>query len=106
MQLQILISDILLGIGILAILAGTIGIFKFKNFYTRLLVASKIDTVGIIMTILSLIVRFGFSFFSGKLLLILIILLIVNPLSGHIVAKSAFNSGHKLEEIEAQEDDL
>jgi len=104
--LQILISNILLGLGICAIIIGTVGIFKFKNFYARLLITSKIDTVGTITIIIGLMVRFGFSFFTGKLLILLIVVIIVNPLVSHIVARSAYLSGHSKDEVESQEDDL
>jgi len=83
-------------IGMVFMLIGIIGIFKFKCFYARILVVSKVDTVGAIIFLAGLALRHGFSFFSGKLLLIVIIILILSPLVGHMVARSAYISGHKL----------
>ena len=83
-------------IGMGFMLIGIIGIFRFKCFYARILIVSKVDTVGAIIFMFGLALRHGFSFFSGKLLLIIIIILILSPLVGHMVARSAYISGHKL----------
>ena len=77
---------------------GVIGIFKFNTFYTRLLATSKIDTVGALTLIIGVAIRHGISFFSGKVVLLAIIMLIFNPLVAHILARSAYLSGHKLED--------
>ena len=89
-------SIIVMAMGLLLMLIGIIGIFRFKNFYARILVVSKVDTVGAIVFMLGLIIRHGFSFFSGKILLIIITILILSPLVGHMVARSAYTSGYKL----------
>ena len=76
---------------------GIIGFFKFKNFYTRILVTAKIDTVGTITLIIGMTVRHGFSYFSLKLLLLLVLLMIINPLVSHMTARSAYLSGYKID---------
>ena len=83
-------------IGMLFMLIGIIGIFRFKCFYARILVVSKVDTVGAIVFMAGMAIKHGISFFSGKLLLIIVIILILSPLVGHMVARSAYISGHKL----------
>ena len=84
-------------------LFGVVGIFRFDNFYLRLLVSSKVDTVGALTLIIGLIIRHGISYFSGKLLLIIGIMLILNPLVAHMIARSAYLSGYKLEGKQAEE---
>lgn len=83
-------------LGIFFITVGVIGIFRFKNFYPRILVASKIDTVGSITLMLGIVIRKGFTFFSMKVLLILVILIMINPLTTHSIARSAFYSGYRV----------
>jgi len=78
-------------------LFGVIGIFKFKYVYSRILVTVKIDTVGTFTLIIGIALRHGFSFFSLKLLLIIALLMIINPLIAHITARSAYLSGCKIE---------
>ena len=91
--------------GITLMSFGVIGIFKFKNFYPRILVTAKIDTVGVLTLIAGLVVKHGFSFFSLKLLLLLGIMLILNPLAAHMIARSAYLSGYKLEDRQTIDDD-
>jgi len=91
-----IIGLIIMFIGMIFMFIGILGIFRFKCFYARILVVSKIDTVGAIVFLLGLAIMHGFSFFSGKLLLIVITILILSPLVGHMIARSAYVSGHKL----------
>jgi multicomponent Na+:H+ antiporter subunit G len=87
---------IIMFLGLCLMFIGIIGIFKFKCFYARILVVTKLDTVGTVVFLFGLLLWRGLSFFSGKLLLIIIIILILSPLVGHIVARSAHISGLKL----------
>jgi len=90
-----ILSFIVMGIGIAFMLVGIIGIFqRKKDFYYRLLVACKIDTVGLLTVGIGLMIRHGFSFFSGKVLLIIVIILVLNPLVAHIIAQAAYRSGY------------
>ena len=91
-----IVGLVVMAAGMVFMFIGILGIFRFKCFYARILVVSKVDTVGAIVFLLGLAIRHGFSFFSGKLLLIVITILILSPLVGHMVARSAYISGHKL----------
>ena len=95
-DIQSLVGNIVIGIGIAFMIFGVFGIFKVKDFYPRILVASKIDTVGMLTLIMGFIIRHGVSFFSGKLMLIIIIMLVLNPLVAHIMARSAYLSGYEV----------
>jgi len=95
-------GNIIIFIGIVFMLFGIIGIFKFKNFYPRILVAAKIDTVGAFTLIIGIAVKHGFSFFSLKLLLLIVLMMVVNPLITHMVARSAYLSGHKIDSPHAK----
>ena len=93
---QTVISNIVIVAGLIYMLFGIIGIFKFKNFYPRILITSKADTVGAITVMAGIIIKHGISLFSGRVLIIIIIILILNPLMAHIIARSAYTSGHEL----------
>ncbi len=88
----------LIVIGIFFILIGLLGISRFHNFYARLLSAADIDTVGLITILLGVIILSGFSWFTLKVMLILALILIINPLVTSSIASSAFFSGYKLKE--------
>ena len=90
-----LLSYIIMGIGTVFMFFGVLGIFQpKKDFYYRVLVACKIDTVGFLTLAIGVAIRHGFSFFTGKLFLILIIMMVLNPLVAHIIVRSAHNSGY------------
>lgn len=95
-SVQDLAGNIVIGIGIAFMVFGVFGIFLLKDFYPRILVASKIDTVGMFTLIMGFVIRHGISFFSGKLILIIIIMLVLNPLVAHIMARSAYLSGYEV----------
>ena len=97
-QILDIIGNVLIVIGVIFMLFGVVGIFRFKNFYPRILVSTKIDAVGMLTLTLGIAFRHGVSFFSGKLILIIVVLLILNPLVSHIVARSAHLNGHDLED--------
>jgi len=60
-------------------------------------VTAKIDTVGAITLFIGVAVRNGFSFFSLKVLLLMVVLMVINPLASHMIARSAYLSGYKTE---------
>ena len=98
MDLLSVLSYMFMAAGVLFMLFGATGLLQFKTFYLRILVASKIDTVGVLTLIIGIALRHGVSFFTGKLLLIVIIMLILNPLVAHILARSAYLSGQTADE--------
>ena len=92
----------ILGMGFM--LFGVVGLFRFKNFYPRLLILSKIDTVGATTLLVGIAIRHGLSFMSLKVLALAIIILIFNPLIAHFTARAAYVSGHRLDDTSAQGD--
>ncbi|MCL1995087.1 MAG: monovalent cation/H(+) antiporter subunit G [Defluviitaleaceae bacterium] len=91
-----IVGSVIIIIGVVFIVLGAFGIFKFKSFYPRMLVGSKVDTMGSMTIIFGIMVRHGFTFFSAKLMLIVILILVLNPLVSHIITKAAYESGHPL----------
>ncbi|SHH27370.1 monovalent cation/H(+) antiporter subunit G [Clostridium grantii] len=82
-------------IGLIFMFFGVFGLFRFKKFYPRALSASTIDTVGFICILTGIILKEGMNFFSIKIVLILIIAMIINPVATHSIVKSAYKSGYK-----------
>lgn len=97
-NLQEIIANIIIIAGIIFMGFGVIGIFRFDNFYTRLLATSKTDTVGALTLIIGVAIRHGFSFFTAKIIILGIIMLVFNPLVAHILARSAYLSSNESEQ--------
>lgn len=99
-----IISTIVIVIGIIFMAFGVVALFRFDNFYARILATSKIDTVGVITIIFGMALRYGFSVFTGKVLVLAVIILILNPLVAHILVRSANKSDYTLQSIARKED--
>ncbi len=91
-----IIGYTLLAFGTLFTLVGVFGIFRFNNFYARLLSGANIDTVGLITCLLGVSFLSGFTWFTLKVILILVIILIINPIVTSSMAASAYFSGYKV----------
>ena len=84
--IRFIFAALLMLAGLSSLLATTVGLFRFHYVLNRLHVAAKCDTFGILLTFLSLMLVFGFSAASLKLLLVIIFLWIANPVSSHLIA--------------------
>ena len=83
-----IIISILLIVGVIVALIGTIGCFRFDNFLTRTHAASVVDTFATLLVILGLMFHYGFSLFSLKLLLILVFLYITGSTAIHALTQA------------------
>jgi len=89
-----MLGTMIIYIGIGFVTLGIIGLFRFDNYYARALAASKVDTVGYITILMGVILKSGFTFLSLKIAILLVITLIINPLTTHMITRSAYVSGY------------
>lgn len=92
-ELQNIITITMVTLGAMFILIGSIGIIRLPDFYSRTHAASKIDTLGIILTLGGLMVYEGFTVNTAKLLIAVIFVFIANPTGSHAIARAAYNFG-------------
>tara|TARA_Y100000996_G_scaffold5194_1_gene4682 strand:- start:51 stop:341 length:291 start_codon:yes stop_codon:yes gene_type:complete len=90
-----IISSVLLVLGALVLLVGTIGTFKFKDFLSRTHAVSVVDTFATLLIIIALMVNYGFTLFSLKLFLILIFLYITGSTAIHALTQAYLKSKSK-----------
>ncbi len=94
------LAIIVTSIGLIYIAIGTISYYRLENFYARSLMSSKIDSIGFVIVMIGLIIRHGFTLFSLKILLLILISLVINPLVSHSIVKSAYISGYRVKRKE------
>jgi multicomponent Na+:H+ antiporter subunit G len=83
-----LIACILLtGAGIGCLVSGVVGVFRFKYALNRLHAAAILDTVGILLMLLGVIVATGFTFTSAKILVVIAFLWMTSPVCGHLIGR-------------------
>ena len=90
-----IIGDSVITIGILFVAIGMYGILRYKDLFTRILIAAKVDTVGFITIMIGAIIRSGPDPQTLKILMVLVFVAITNPLVTHSIGNSAFSKGMK-----------
>jgi len=82
--------------GFFLITVAVIGVLRFPDFYTRMHAAAKIDSLGVVLTLIGLAIYNGFSIASVKILFIALFVWLTNPISTHLLAKAAHHAGVKV----------
>jgi len=90
-----IISWVFLLIGSALGLSGAIGIFRFKEFYTRLHAASVTDTLCVFFIVTALILQSGMNLVSVKLIIVIALLWITGPVASHALVRAAYQTGLK-----------
>ena len=88
-----IISVVLLLAGTLFFLAGTIGLLRFPDIYTRIHALTKADNVGLGLIVLALALQASSAWVALKLILIWLLILLASSTTGHLVAKAALRNG-------------
>lgn len=79
-MIQEIIGNVLIFISVLVVFIGILGVYRFNNFYAKLLASSKVDTVAMITLIIGIMVRSGLNWFTLKVLLLLLLVIFINPI--------------------------
>jgi len=90
-----IIAYVLIGAGLLMASFGVLGLFRFHVVYSRLLVSSNVDAVGLTLMMTGMMAVSPDYLFAGKIFIVLILSLITSPLSSHAIAASAYESGYR-----------
>jgi multicomponent Na+:H+ antiporter subunit G len=75
--------------------AGTVGMLRFPDVYSRLHALTKGDNVGLGLTVLGLAVRADSLAVVGKLLLVWMLVLLAGATASHLIARSSLRRGIK-----------
>jgi len=90
---------IIMAAGLVFFTAGTVGIIRFPDFYTRLHAAGKLDTMGVLMFMaaMALYLLKDFSLPSLltclKIVLIIVFVFITSPTATHAIMDAGFRAG-------------
>ena len=104
-----IIADVLIAIGAIFALAGTIGILKMPDTYSRMQASTCIATLGMLGVALGALLYAIFVMHSAgtavKVALVAGLILATNPVGSHAIAKGAYKSGIRPEK-KMEVDDL
>ena len=90
------IGVVLIGVGLLFDLFGTVGLVRLPDIYNRLQAATKCVTLGTCMILLGAAVVSGLGPLAVKAILCMIFLLLTSPVAAHALARGAYRSGVRL----------
>ncbi len=93
MTLSDYVAAALLILGGIFFFAGTVGLLRFPDVYTRLHALTKADNVGLGFIILGLAMQAESWLVVGKLLLIWLLVLFAGASVSHLIARRALQRG-------------
>ena len=93
MQVTEFLTVLLLLAGAVFFLAGTVGLLRFPDVYTRLHALTKADNVGLGLVVAGLLLQAESWAAMGKLLLIWLLVLLASASVAHVVARTALRKG-------------
>ncbi len=73
--------------------AGTIGLLRFPDLYTRLHALTKADNVGLGLIVLGLAMQSASITAALKLIVIWLLVLLASSSAGHLIARAALRNG-------------
>ncbi len=94
-QIQAIVGGTFIVSGLIMLAFGVYAILKLDRFYARLVVTSKVESMGFITICIGAMVLTGFSLFSLKIVLILVFEMLTLPVGSHAVARSAYANGFR-----------
>lgn len=95
MSVTEIITSVLLIAGAVFFFAGTVGLLRFPDVYTRLHALTKADNVGLGLVVIGLTLQAESWALAGKLLLIWLLVLLAGASVAHLVAGAAQQRGIK-----------
>jgi multicomponent Na+:H+ antiporter subunit G len=89
--MDILAVPFILG-GLFFFFAGTVGLLRFPDVFTRMHATGKCDTLGAMLMLFGMAIANGMTFTSAKIILIVAFLMLANPTATHAMIRAAINS--------------
>ncbi len=93
MGLAEIAAAVLIVAGCFFFLAGTVGLLRFPDVYSRLHALTKADNIGLGFITAGVMILFGNPFLVLKLLLIWVFMMYTASLASYLVANAAYRSG-------------
>ena len=97
--IRLIACAILTVCGLCCLVSGVVGVLGFKYSLNRIHAAALMDTVGILLMLLGVIVAVGFDVTSLKLLVVIGLLWLTSPVSGHLIGRMEITINDELDQV-------
>lgn len=84
-----IISSVFIFIGVMFIVISGLGLLRFPDFYIRISAVTKAITLGITFILLGIGIHFNDVLIGSKIIAIILFMLLISPISSHIIARVA-----------------
>ena len=92
--MRIAVVAVLVAISVAASFSGAVGVLRLPDTYLRIQASSKTVTLGTLPLLVAIVVAKGIdSVYGSRALLVAVLLLVLNPLASHALARAAYRSG-------------
>lgn len=88
-----LVRALVLAAGVLFFVAGTLGLLRFPDVYTRIHALTKADNLGLGLVVLAIALGAPSMLVAVKLIVIWLLVLVASSIAGHLVANAAHRNG-------------
>lgn len=92
MSILNVITIALIVLGELCVLISLLGVFRLDYVLNRMHATTIADTLGTLLIFVGVILHFGVSWISAKLVLVIIFQWLTAPVSGHLIARMIYSS--------------
>lgn len=86
-EFRLILGAVLLALGVITTLIAILGVYRFRFIMNRMHCAAMIDTLGIALILVGLMVLSGKTEYIPKLIALLILLWIGSPIASHLVSR-------------------
>lgn len=97
MTIRAVIGAALICLGVVVVLIAALGLFRFKETLDLIHAGALADTMGVFLVLAGVMVLWGVTVASAKLVLALVILWVTNPVSAHLIARMELVTGRGIE---------
>jgi len=92
----VIIGRTLIGAGLAFSVFGVYALLVLDNFYSRVVVTSKVETMGFLTVAIGAMVLAGWSTIALKIAVVAVFELITVPVGSHAIARSAYMNGFRV----------
>jgi multicomponent Na+:H+ antiporter subunit G len=91
---RIAVVAVLAAISLMVSVSGALGVLRLPDTYLRIQASSKTVVLGTLPLLVALVVARGIdSIYAARALIVAILVLILNPLASHALARAAYRAG-------------
>lgn len=90
-----LVATLLIAIGLFFLVVAAIGMVRLPDVFTRAHAVSLTDSLGAFFLLLGLAVHHGPSTNALRILVVLALLYLLNPVISHATVRAALRTGHR-----------